>query len=371
MKSFTDWLNDSPDWAGSDALHIFIFNIGRGLSVFIRTPSNHGILYDLGSSAEFSPLEFLGEHISPHLEEYKNCGIAQLFVSHPHGDHITEIEQVKGKEVDGDVYPYFLTCPHDKSGEGNPEAIDWCRITNRDSESALTDRYKALMDGREPPLQTLPYDEQISIDDLEYGLYYVRPPVVDVDLFPSSDQEYSNGISLVVYIKYGDHTILLPGDVNPDAMELILDEDDGYEKRHTKFNAYDMADNEEWTKENSDQPALKELLGDHGLSVLLAPHHGLESGYSEYLYDAIKDGKPRLVVISEKRHTGENDGTVDPRYQGESGASGLTVNIDGDDSVRKSVSTRNDHHLLIKFDLKETDPVVVLRTDPKELIGEM
>ena len=85
----------------------------------------------------------------------------------------------------------------------------------------------------------------------------------------------------------------------------------------------------------------------------------------------LKDEKPRLVVISEKRHTGQNDGSVDSRYHGGTGASGLSVDIDGNATDRYSVSTRNDHHVLIKFDPSQQDPVVILRSDPEELLDEM
>lgn len=371
MKSFVDWLNGTPDWVESDCLHVFIFNIGRGLSVFVRTPSNHGIIYDLGSSAEFSPLEFLEEHIFEHLDEYKGKPISQMLISHPHGDHITEMEKVKEAGEEGAIYPYFLTCPHDRDGAARPEKVDWTRITNRESESTLLDCYKSFMDGREPPLQTLTQSSGLEAEAFEYGIYYVRPPYVGSKLHAASDQEYSNGISLLTYFKYGDHSILLPGDANPAAMAHILEEGAGMEKRYTLFGEWEMDDNEEWTSQNSNQPSLKSLLEDHGLSILLAPHHGLESGYSDDLYAAMKDEKPRLVVVSEKRHTGQNDGKVDERYHGETGASGLSVNIDGDDVDRYSVSTRNDHHVLIKFDPSQQDPVVILRSDPEELLEEM
>lgn len=359
------------NWTDSKALHIFIFNVGRGLSVFIRTSSNHGILYDLGSSADFSPLNFLEKHILPHLEKYEGHRIAQMIISHPHGDHITEIESVKEAGSNGSVYPYFLTCPHDRDGAAKPEKIDWNRITNRDSESALLDCYRTFMEGRNPPLQSLLQTSDLEVDGLEYGIYYVRPPYIGSQLHPTSDQEYSNGISLMLYLKYGAHSILLPGDANPAAIKHILDEGVGMEKRYTRFGAWEMLGKDKWTKENANQPSLKALLNVHGLSVLLAPHHGLESGYSEELYAALKDGKPRLAVVSEKRHTGENDGAVDSRYHGTTGASGLTVNIDGKDEVRNSVSTRNDHHILIKFESDADSPVVVLRSNPEELIAEM
>jgi len=368
---FQDLLNDKPDWVKSEEMHIFIFNTGRGLSVFIRTPTNHGIIYDLGSSGDFSPLGFLEEHILPYLEKYEDKAIVQMIVSHPHGDHITEMDKVYDAGNNGAVYPYFLTCPHDRDGAREPEKVDWNRITNRDSESCLLDYYKKFMDGRQPPLQSLIQKSGLTAEEFEYGIFYVRPPYVGRYLHPTNDQEYSNGISLVVYFKYGNHSILLPGDVSSNSIAHILEEGDGMEKRYTMFGAYEMENNEEWTRVNSSQPSLKSLLGNYGLSVLLAPHHGLESGYSQELYSAMRDEKPRLVVISEKRHTGENDGSVDQRYHGDTGASSLIVNIDGKNTSRESISTRNGHHILIKVNRNNSNPIVFLRSNPEDLITQM
>lgn len=369
--SFLDILSEKPDWVRSDTMHVFIFNIGRGLSIFIRTPTNHGIIYDLGSSVDFSPLEFLKGHILPHLDKYNDNAIAQMIISHPHGDHITEIEKVCKAERDGVVYPYYLTCPHDKDGTTNSEKVDWDRITNRESESNLLECYKNLLDGREPPLRSLSNESGLTVENFEYGIFYVRPPYVGNILHPADDQKYSNGISLITYFKYGAHSILLPGDVSPESMAHILEEGNGMEKRYTAFGSYEMEDNEEWTQENATQPSLKTLLDNHGLSILLAPHHGLESGYSTDLYSSMRNERPHLVIISEKRHTGENDGSVDPRYQRDTGALGLTINIDGKDEDHRSISTRNNHHILIKFHPDTDDPDVILRSDAEDLITEM
>ena len=40
----------------NDNLEVYVFNVGRGLAVLIKTPHNHVMLYDLGSSEELSPI---------------------------------------------------------------------------------------------------------------------------------------------------------------------------------------------------------------------------------------------------------------------------------------------------------------------------
>jgi hypothetical protein len=118
---------------------------------------------------------------------------------------------------------------------------------------------------------------------------------------------------------------------------------------------------------SSDQPSLQSVLNEHGLTILVAPHHGLESCYSQYLFDNCNGGKPRLIVISEKRHGTPRDGKVDSRYQSRDGATGLNVEVEGDTQRKYSVSTRNGHHILIEF-VGTGMPHVCMSKDPYDLV---
>lgn len=350
-------MNNNPAWSKSTDTYIWLFNVGRGLSVFIRTPNNQGILYDLGSSDEFSPLDFITKNILPHLSMYKNNGnshqIAQVVISHPHADHIKEIDKLKGLSMG------LLTCPHDKSPE---EAFDFETIDDHKN----LDIYKELYKDRTLPLQTIHYTSQYrTIIQAEYGIYYIRPPKVK-EIHSDSYHKYGNGCSILLYYKYGPNTILIPGDLTPECMQHILDEKEGTEKRYSVFSYTSKFKN--WHKETADQPALYDELSTYGLTVLVAPHHGLESCFSEYLYKSIKDGKPNIVVISEKRHMSENDGKIDSRYQTKEGAKGVDVIVEGNiEKDRYSVTTRNGHHFLIKFGADKV-MMIYAESDPQKLI---
>lgn len=367
---------NNPRWTSSFKSHIWIFNVGRGLSIFIRTPLNQGIWYDLGSSDKFSPSEFLGKNILPYLTKYKKCGVAQAVISHPHADHISEIESLKkdGEQKEGSqklFYPCLLTCPHDKTdGSEKPEALDWNRIENPKGSEDKLDMYKAIYSDRKLPLQTIIYDSTRTVPNLEYGLYYVRPPVVD-KIYSDDNHAYGNGVSLILYYRHGFHSLLIPGDINPKCIKHILDDDKGTEKRYTIFDKKKCETHPEWSQRNCGQPSLKTILFDHGLSVLIASHHGLESCFSNDLYEAIKNKKPDIVVISEKRHLFDKDGKVDSRYQSEEGAKGLKVNIEGKEETRYSVSTRDGHHMLIEFQGTGGVPQIFLNKDPSVLLKLM
>lgn len=347
-------------WKHSSQSFVWIFPVGRGNAAFVRTGLNQGFIVDMAGGAFEDPASFIRKNFLPHLDEYKSSAIAQAILSHPHADHITQCAELRSGS---DLYPSLLTCPSDKLEE---DRINWKRIKNPASAEELVKEYRELFSGdkRHPPLQTIHYDSGRRIENLEYGIYWVRPPVCE-KLHPSDDNKYGNATSIILYVRHGNHTILFPGDVTPEALDLILADRDGVEKRFTRFvqNAP-----ETWHDATQDQPSLGDLLAQHGLSVLIAPHHGLESCYSEALYHAMRDKKPRLVVISERRHRHENDGQTDSRYTSGSGGSGLGVWLDGTKTHKAYLSTVNGHHILCVFS-GDGQPRVYAHRNSDKLLG--
>jgi hypothetical protein len=330
------------------------------------------MIYDFGSSDQFDPADFLREYIIPHLDKYKGCRIAQSIISHPHADHISNINCLFEPDIkDSDFYSKLHTCPHDKrNGSEKPECIDWKRIKNPNGTEENIEKYKKIYADRNLPLQIIIYESDRTVPNLEYGIFYVRPPIVE-SLFPKDDQEYGNGISIVFYYRHGVHSLLIPGDINSSAFKILLDELEGSEKRYTIFSKSESISHPHWHDESDDQPSLKSLLKLHGLSILVAPHHGLESGYSIDLYKAMKDGKPGLVVISEKKHRSEKDGEIHEIYRTYNGAAGQSVNIEGRESSTPYVETAKGHHILIMFQGTGGLPEVFLESDPKLLISKL
>ena len=354
-------------WSASLSTHIWIFNVGRGNSAFIRSGINQGFLVDMGKGGDFCPASFVSENFVPDLDPYPEDGdrkVAQAILSHPHADHITQCDELaNGKSL----HPTLLTCPHDREGdEGPDEKLNWDRIKNPDGTDELLAAYRALYGARRLPLQTIQFNSRRTIPNLEYGIYYIRPPVCEL-LHPTDDNAYGNATSIVMYFRHGSQSILFPGDMTPEGMKHVLEEEEGLEKRFTRFDRKSTESHPDWHDSTSDQPSLRSLLHEHGLSILVAPHHGLESGMSADLYDSIGGGKPSLVVISERRHKSEADGEVDPLYQSEEGAFGLSVNIEGEEDDRYSLTTRNSHNILIVFSGTGVPKVYAYR-DPYALL---
>ena len=214
-------------------------------------------------------------------------------------------------------------------------------------------------------MQTIVHDSARTVPNLEYGIYYMDPETCDA-LHPNDDNKYGNALSMVFYFRHGSHTILFPGDMTPEGMAHILASGKRVQKRFSRFEKGFEQRHPEWHERTGNQPTLKELLG-QGLTVLVAPHHGLESCYSKDLFAAMRDGKPRLNVLSERRKAHDGDGTTDARYQTAAGAGGLSVDVEGNSAMRRSVSTKNGHHILITF-AGSGAPRVYLRRNPEDLV---
>jgi hypothetical protein len=360
---------NKPSWTSSLASHIFIFSVGRGLSIFIRLPSNQGILYDLGyaPNTEFSPIDFLNENIMPHLswhtdETNNSHNLAQMVISHPHADHLSEIDSVLESHRFNN--PSLLTCPHDR---GAGESADFSRIEN-DDNIALMSSYRRLIGQRNPPLQTFRNSFQ-GVPNVEYGIYFMNPSRVN-ELHPKNDHHYVNGLSICLYYRHGNQNILLTGDITPKVFKEAINDDEGSEKRFTSFDNSDSSYN--WHSKTSNQPCIGKHLNEVGLNLLVAPHHGLESCFCEDLYNYIEGGKVDLHILSEKRHKSESDGKVDARYSSEVYSHGHNVDVNGTTEFRRKITTVNYDHILIKFQGTNKGPGdVYLRKNAEDLLDLM
>src|SRR5439155_1248755 len=149
--------------------------------------------------------------------------------------------------ADGDLHPALLTCPHNKDfpdGKASNEKLNWDRVKNQEKDEGIVDTYKELYKDRQLPLQTIKFDSSRTIPNLEYGIYYVRPPVCE-KIHETDDNAYGNSTSIMFYLRHSSNSILFPGDMTPEGMQRVLKGGTGVEKRYTKFNR-------EWTQAHPD-----------------------------------------------------------------------------------------------------------------------
>ena len=325
-------------------LEIYIFNVDRGLSILCKTPQNHVLIYDLGSTKDFSPIKdiYKTKDFFSKMEKYDGKYIAQTMISHPHLDHISDLTDDNAIFINENSA--LITCQNNKNSNKNGYSINFDRINNPNNSNNQVENYKSLYKQRSLPLKTI--DPKIENCCFKMGYYFL--PHKTLNKMFSQDQDYTNSLSIVLYIAYKDFSILIPGDITPEAFNLIID--GKCEKRFIDC-TYGMSEylRTLWTSSTYNQPSIKELLKKNRLTFLVAPHHGLESCFPEYLFDSFADNRPNLILISEKKQT-ENSGSIDKRYQNGEYAKG----IDFKGKNRYSLTTRNDGHLKITIGEKCT-----------------
>ena len=219
-------------------MRFLVHDVGHGHSIHVFTPNGQIIVIDLGCSASFSPLGWLGRHLPQRT-------IDMLVISHPHGDHIDEIHLLSGFHVRQLWRPAWLTAA---------EVYAANQVT--DHEKVAT--YLAMDANFNAPIAPT---EQVGNPVASGG--------VSVEIFSSQSCGRSNinNHSLVVAVGYGGFTILVGGDNEPSSWNCLLED--------ARF------------IQVASQAA-----------VFVASHHGRLSGHCADLFDIVK---PRLCIISDGR----------------------------------------------------------------------
>lgn len=342
----------SSDWPKKQYLLAWIFNVGRGNCTFVLTPSKYGLLIDCGGEEKI--ITSLIKRIFPYCRKYKwgqdkETGVCQVIISHPHVDHFQNIEKAI------ELNPYFWTCPqHDKLPlEGYPdERLDWDLVENKGDAEELEELYKSAYaeNRRNLPLQTFVPTSQIP--HFSYGIFYIPPPQCE----SISKSDYANNTSIMAYFWFNNNSILFPGDMMSSGMKRSLEV--GCENRLVGEGTA-----EQFAKRSASAETLRKWING-GCSVLVAPHHGLESAYSPEFFASLPAEDPRvgLVVISEKSRPGEREGNIHQNYQDVKTNKVKGMEIIKDDGTREknrlSVTTRADGHCLVGF--RGTDEVSVV-----------
>jgi len=345
-------------WVDKQYLLAWIFNVGRGNCALVRTPSKDAIVIDCGGKQDI--LASVEKHVFPFCKEHECLGnvktmAGQIIISHPHVDHFRQIE--KGAEI----HPVLWTCPHDKPPEDSypDERLDWDLIQNPEEDEGLVERYKAVYKERVLPLQTFVPTSQVP--HFSYGIFYIPPPQCKPieSSAPTSEAElpkkdYANNTSIMVYFRFNKNSILFPGDMMPSGMKRVLEigsenrlVGDGIPAKYARCSA-NSSTFRTWV--NS------------GCSVLVAPHHGLESGYSAEFFASLPLADPRvgIVIISEKTNPRRDQGKVHNNYRDSKKVKGMLItHKDGVKEKRLSITTRTDGHCLVGFRGTDQTSVVV------------
>lgn len=289
-----------------------ILNVGGAFSCYGELGEDKFVI-DIGKSGDISPVDdFLIPLFSKRGDE-KDCDgrfyLNQLFLSHLDNDHVAEYEKLRDN-----FFYYYMTCPSDNSKQTDKFKI------NRELIGELTDLKKLILsdiEKRNPLSENRPL--QSKINGMELFFIYPENCEYEDDLRSG----YANNISLILFLKKGDKSILIPGDILKKGMSFLIDNNSNF----------------------------KNQLETYGIDYLIAPHHGLQTSFSQKLFDTIYGNKTRLNIISEKvrnADSNENRTDVDTRYYSSDYST-------GDNTLGQNAAKTSEGHIVIDLDSPENE----------------
>jgi beta-lactamase superfamily II metal-dependent hydrolase len=269
-------------------LQIIIWDVQHGNAVYVRTPNNRHMVFDLGvgdysgNNQLFSPLRELRAKYAAHSLDF-------VMVTHPHRDHIDDI-------LNFDSFSPRVFCrPKHLSRDDVMKNV-------RDQDRAKFDKYFEINDAYSVNI-TGTYDDTIIPDN--YGgikIQFFSTPSLPVDNI--------NNHSIITVLEYLGGKIIIPGDNECSSLDLLMNRND--------FKSAIL---------NSD--------------ILMAPHHGRESAcHDEFLSIA----NPIVSVISDGSIC---DTSANPKYSAKSRGWSVHKRSTGQLSERRLLTTNSDGEVYI------------------------
>lgn len=290
------------------SLEMRVFNVRRGLCIFVRTPSNYGIVIDCGSSDDFSPIEYIRSQL-PACLPWNFCPLTLFILTHPHSDHISDIVNLHMFFRPAIIY--------------RQENLNWNKIKNSNQSNNAFDFYRAnFFPPRDYGNKSFSYPNWG--DGME--IYCFSLPPDEADKISSTDSEYANNTSIVTLIKYKGYCIAINGDILTEGMSQLLQLNP---LLTTNILGY-----------QDDSGAYKQ-----GVDFYVCPHHGHESGFNDIWF--IWSGPTRRFNIVSERRKRPNERpeqvAVSSKYSMDDYCLGL--NREG----KKIVSTKSGNHIQIEI----------------------
>jgi beta-lactamase superfamily II metal-dependent hydrolase len=271
------------------------WDVQHGSATYINTPANEHLAIDLGvgsyqqANLQFSPLLYL-------KHRYRVQRLDGVVITHPHRDHLDDIGNFDT------LSPRVLLRPSHLS---DADVLGG----NRPQDSPIIEQYLAI---------SARYNQPVTPAETPF-----RPPwsgghTIATFTPTSCSPSNLNNHSVVTVLTHAGSKLLLPGDNEPPSWEELLARPDFVE-------AID------------------------GTDILLAPHHGRDSGFCPALFDYIR---PRLTVISDGRL---GDTSATDRYAAVTRGWRVHHRQDGASEQRRCLTTRHDGVIVVKcFSLQNT-----------------
>ena len=258
-------------------LRLIVWNVQHGSAAYIQTPNGKHIAIDLGAGDSFSPLNALLQ-----------AGVSRLdhvTITHPHMDHIDDILNFDSLTPGTLLIPKHLTEEDIRGGNSKASEEGEAKIRKY---IEIRGRYSG----------TLTPQEDIRLPANNGG--------ISIQSFVPTQSSVGNlnNHSVVTVLEYSGVKILMPGDNESASWEELLG-----------------------------QPSFRSaIVGTH---VLVAAHHGRESGFYGPLFDHFR---PLITLVSDGRAVGTS---VTSKYSEVSSGRDVDKRSGGKEK-RYCVTTRSD-----------------------------
>lgn len=260
-------------------MRVRVWDVKRGNAISLHLPNGKTVMIDCGNSDECSPVKKLNS-------DFKIEKIDWLVVTHPHTDHMADLEVIQKLGMNPTVLTRAPGISETAIKSGNIDQVSVYRYIRFDQ------MYNAQMD-----ICNNPYDRN-NMGDVQF-VYFAPTKCAESDL---------NNRSLVILAEYGGTKVLFMGDCTKAAQRELLE--------YPEF-----------------VKAIK------GVNILVVPHHGHESCYCPELMELIN---PWLCIVSDGKDTQEVSAVS--KYGEHS--SGITFwNRGRGRGKRVCLTTRSDGHI--------------------------
>ena len=259
-----------------------VYNVQLGLAVHVKAPNGKYIVIDLGTGSYGS------ENESPLLKRLYD-DIGYMIITHPHLDHIDDILNFDRNP------PTTLYRATSIENEEVMKGVRSCDMAKFKKYCEVNDRYNSPVTTHTDP----------SNPDNYGGLLITNYRM------SSCDKSNFNNFSSITVFELSSCKIVVCGDNEKESLDILM--------RYAEFKE---------SVKNAD--------------VLVAPHHGRESGYQE---DFVSLVNPALTIISDTKKT---DASAVDKYRNK--ARGWKVcDRAGHFNDRYCLTTRNDGNIRVTF----------------------
>lgn len=278
---------------------IRLWDVEHGLAVWIQTPNGQNHWIDAGKIAEdpqngktgFDPAGWVKSNYGVKSLDY-------LIITHPDEDHYNGLP-----ELSSVFDPIKILCRNKEFiNNRTKELFGKDHLSDADIKNLKADK-QALYSMHKQYNQPVDWNENPQNPQVNGDV------IIQTYCAPYTDDISVNNASIIVFYKYKNNLFVVPGDI----------EEPGWNEVYT-----------------INKVKIDEIVSNADSVVLVAPHHGRKTGYTQNMIDVLK---PTLILVSDKYGKGETDS----RFY--SAASGYPVN----EKLEHLVSTKTSGRIFIEI----------------------